>query len=90
MFRRVISSTVWMRVATSERRPAHRMMKPPRMNVLATTSGVNKWALTMLPNSRPSTSASRKLMPPLERERDAWGWMGAPLRCRGSSVSTPG
>jgi hypothetical protein len=59
------------------RRSAHRMMKPPMMKVLATTVGVNRWALMALPNSRPSTTAGRKAISTLSAKRRAFGWRGS-------------
>ena len=50
----VMSSTLATRTVCS-RRSAHRITKPPRMKVVATTSAVNRCALIALPASRPST-----------------------------------
>ena len=73
----VISSTDWMRTATACRRSAHKMMKPPTMKVLATTSAVNRCALIALPNNRPSTTAGRKPIATFSTKRRACGWLGS-------------
>ena len=39
------------------------------MNVLATTSGVNKYNLICLPNSNPSTTAGKKAIKTLAAKR---------------------
>ena len=39
------------------------------MNVLATTSGVNKYILICLPNSNPSATAGKKAMTTLAAKR---------------------
>jgi hypothetical protein len=51
-----------MRTLLAGRRSAHKMMKPPMMNVVATTAGVNKFALMALPNSKPRMTAGTKAM----------------------------
>jgi DNA-binding transcriptional regulator YhcF (GntR family) len=80
----VMSSTSWMRATAGLfcwRFSAHRMMKPPRMKVLATTTGVNRCALMALPNSRPSTTAGRKATSTLSTKRCAFSRSAAPRRC---------
>ncbi len=72
-----MSSTLWMRTAVCWRRSAHRMTKPPRMKVLATTTGVNRCSLMALPNSRPSSTAGRKPISTFSVKRCAWRWLGS-------------
>ena len=50
---------------------AHRITKPPRMKVLATTAGVNRCCLMALPNSRPSTHRGRKAISTFRAKRCA-------------------
>jgi hypothetical protein len=40
----------------------------PTMKVVATTTGVNRWALMALPNSKPITTAGKKAISTLSRK----------------------
>ena len=52
-------------------------MKPPMMNVVATTTGVNRWALMALPNNKPITTAGRKAISTLSARRCACFCVGS-------------
>jgi hypothetical protein len=73
----VMSSTFSICTEPGGRFSAHRMMKPPMMKVLATTTGVNRCALISLPNTSPSTTAGRKPISTLSAKRRALGWRGS-------------
>ncbi|MNT26295.1 hypothetical protein D3C72_1618570 [compost metagenome] len=73
----VMSSTCSTRTEPGGRFSAHRMMKPPMMKVLATTVGMNRCALIILPNKRPSTTAGKKPMTTFSASRRALGWRGS-------------
>jgi L-lactate permease len=51
-------------------------MKPPRMKVLATTTGVKRWALIALPNSSPRMTAGMKAISTLTVKRCACRLVG--------------
>ena len=74
------SSTSTMRGAPAAfaRRSAHKMITPPSMKVVATTIGLNKFALMNLPNNKPKTASGVKAMAIFSAKfRDAWS-LGRP------------
>ena len=73
----LMSSTLWMRAALCGRRSAHKMTNAPKMNVLATTCGVNKCSLMALPNSRPSTTAGKNAISTFSAKRCACRLLGS-------------
>ena len=73
----VMLSTFWMRAALCGRFSAHRMMKPPMMKVLATTTGVNRCALMALPNSSPRITAGMKAISTFSVKRCACRLVGS-------------
>ncbi|OQC06353.1 MAG: hypothetical protein BWX79_02107 [Alphaproteobacteria bacterium ADurb.Bin100] len=72
----VMLSRFWIRAALCGRFSAHRMMKPPMMKVLATTTGVNRCALIALPNSSPRMTAGMKAISTLTVKRCACRLVG--------------
>ena len=74
----VIASTDSIRATGGARRSAHRMMKPPTMKVLATTTGVKRCALIALPNSSPSSTAGTKAISTFNAKRRAFASSARP------------